>query len=252
MQTPRVAVVTGGSGGIGEAITRALHTDGWTVAIGYVSRGRAEALASALSPDGDTAIAVPLDMTDTDQIRSTILGLLERFGRLEGLVFNGGAAHGAYFVDSHEDDWWHEMQVNFLGPLLMTKLSLPAMVESRRGVIVGISSESAKLGDIGHAAYAASKAALNSFLKTLVREHGRDGIRGSCVAPGPIDTPMLRYTFGTDEEAEKAIAKMTKLVPIRRLGRPNEVAEAVRFLCSEGDFVAGEHISVGGGVSMNS
>jgi 2-hydroxycyclohexanecarboxyl-CoA dehydrogenase len=116
---------------------------------------------------------------------------------------------------------------------------------------VGITSEAAKVGDIRNAPYAATKAALSSFLKTIVREYGRRGIRASCVAPGPIDTPMLRYTFGSDEVAEKAIAKLTRLVPVGRLGQPAEVAAAVRFLCSDGEFVAGEHLSAGGGVSMN-
>jgi NAD(P)-dependent dehydrogenase (short-subunit alcohol dehydrogenase family) len=125
------------------------------------------------------------------------------------------------------------------------------MLEAGRGVFVGITSESAKVGDIGHAPYAATKAALNSFLKTIVREYGRAGIRASSVAPGPIDTAMLRYTFGSAQLAEQAIAKLVRLAPAGRLGRPDEVAAAVRFLCSDGEFVAGEHLSVGGGVSMN-
>ena len=153
-------------------------------------------------------------------------------------------------MQTTEDDWWAEAQVNMIGPMLATKLCLPGMIEAGRGVFIGITSDSAKLGDVGHAPYAAAKGGLASFLKTIVREHGRHGIRAVSVAPGPIDTPMLRSTFDTPEEAEVAIEKMRRLVPLRRIGRPEEVAAAVRFLCSDSEYIAGEHLSVGGGVSM--
>jgi 2-hydroxycyclohexanecarboxyl-CoA dehydrogenase len=247
----RLAVVTGGSGGIGEAICRALHTDGWTTAIGYVTRERAEKLASELDHPEGTALAVPLDMTDSAQIRSSVGSLLHGHGRVDALVFNGGFARGAYFQDTTEEDWELEAEVNFLGPVLMTHMCLPGMIEAGAGVFVGVTSDSSKVGDSRHAPYAAAKSALNSFLRAIVREHGRHGIRANCVAPGPIDTPMLRYTFESPEIAEATIAKMIRLIPLGRLGLPGEVAEAVRFLCSDGEFVAGEHLSVGGGVTMN-
>jgi 2-hydroxycyclohexanecarboxyl-CoA dehydrogenase len=221
------------------------------VAVGYVTRERAEKLAIDLDTEDVPAVAVPLDMNDRAGIRSSIADLLAKFGRVDAVVFNGGSSRGLYFVETTEEDWAHEAAVNFLGPLLMTQLVLPGMLEVGKGVLVGITSEAAKVGDIRNAPYAATKAALSSFLKTIVREYGRRGIRASCVAPGPIDTPMLRYTFGSDEVAEKAIAKLTRLVPVGRLGQPAEVAAAVRFLCSDGEFVAGEHLSAGGGVSMN-
>ena len=92
---------------------------------------------------------------------------------------------------------------------------------------------------------------MDDFFKKLVCEHGANGIRANCVAPGPIDTPMLRGAFGDEESTREALSKLVKLVPLRRLGKPEEVAAAVRFLCSEGEFVAGQHLSVGGGVSMH-
>ena len=246
-----LAVVTGGGGGIGDAICRELHADGWAVAVGYVTRERAEKLAADLDTAAVPAVAVPLDMTDRNSIRASMATLIDEFGRVDAIVFNGGAARSAHFLETTEDDWARETAVNFTGPALMTQLTLPGMLDAGKGVLIGITSDSAKVGDIGHAPYAATKAALNAFLKTIVREYGHHGIRASCVAPGPIDTPMLRYTFGSDEVAEKAIAKLTRLVPIGRLGRPAEVAAAVRFLCSDGEFVAGEQLSVGGGVTMN-
>ena len=247
-----LVVVTGGGGGIGEAICRALHADGWSVVVGYVTRERAERLAGELNSSDAPAIAVALDMTDPEQIRDSVGRLLATHEAIDAVVFNGGMAHGAYFVDTTERAWELETEVNFLGPALVTSLCLPGMIARGRGVLVGITSDSSKVGDVRHAPYAAAKAALNSFLRSIVREYGGRGIRASCVAPGPIDTPMLRYTFESPEVAEASIAKLNRLIPLGRLGAPSEVAAAVRFLCSDGEFIAGEHLSVGGGVTMNS
>jgi NAD(P)-dependent dehydrogenase (short-subunit alcohol dehydrogenase family) len=246
-----LALVSGGSGAIGEAICRRLHDDGWAVAIGYISRERAEALARALHTDEAPCWAVPLDMRDTRSIRAGMDGLLTEVGRVDAAVFNGGISRTAPFVETTEDDWATEVAVNFLGPVLATKLCLPGMLDAGRGVLVGITSEAAKLGDAGHAPYAAVKAALHGFFRTIVREYGRQGIIANSVAPGPIDTPMLRYTFESAQEAERVIAKLCRLVPTGRLGTADEVAAAVRFLVSDTTFVAGQHVSVGGGVSMN-
>jgi 2-hydroxycyclohexanecarboxyl-CoA dehydrogenase len=245
-----VALVSGGSGAIGEAICRQLHDDGWAVAIGYVTRDRAEALAAQLHTDDVPSWAVPLDMSDLAAVRDGIGQLLDDVGRVDAAVYNGGLSRTAPFVDTTEEDWAAEVAVNFLGPVQVTKLLLPGMIEAGRGTFVGITSEAAKVGDAGHAPYSAVKAALHSFFKTLVREYGRLGILASSVAPGPIDTPMLRYTFESGEHAEKVIERLRKLVPVGRLGESDEVAAAVRFLVSDNTFVAGEHISVGGGVTM--
>ena len=245
-----VALVSGGSGGIGRAICEQLHDDGWIVAVGYITKARAEALAAELATAEVPAIAVPLDMADPDSIRAGIGSLLDRYGRIDAAVFNGGLAETKRFLDTDEEAWWAEATVNMIGPMLATKLCLPAMIEAGRGVLIGISSDSAKLGDIGHAPYAAAKYGLTAFLKTIAREHGRHGIRASSVAPGPIDTAMLRGSFGGPEATAVAIEKLRQLVPLRRLGQPHEVAAAVRYLCSDDEYVAGEHLSVGGGVSM--
>jgi 2-hydroxycyclohexanecarboxyl-CoA dehydrogenase len=245
-----VALVSGGSGAIGAEICRRLHDDGWAVAIGYVSRGRAEALAASLHTEEAPSWAVPLDMRDPGPVRSGVAGLLADAGRVDAVVYNGGLSRTAPFLETTEEDWAAEIAVNYLGPVLATRLLLPAMLENKGGTFVGITSEAAKVGDAGHAPYAAVKAALHAFFRTIVREYGRRGILANSVAPGPIDTPMLRYTFASPEQAERVIGKLTRLVPVGRLGEPGEVAEVVRFLISESRFVAGQHISVGGGTSM--
>jgi 2-hydroxycyclohexanecarboxyl-CoA dehydrogenase len=249
-QRRRLVLVSGGSGAIGAAICRRLHDEGWGVAIGYVSHERAEDLARSLHADDHPAVAVPLDLADSASIRSGVAELHASFGRVDAVVFNGGLSHSALFVDTTERDWWTELAVNFTGPMLVTKLCLPAMMAAGHGVFVGVTSEAAKVGDIAHAPYSMAKAALNAFFKTIVHEYGRRGIRACSVAPGPIDTPMMRYSFDTPEEADQAISKLISLVPLKRFGLPDEVAAVVRFLCSDGEFVAGEQLSVGGGISM--
>ena len=251
LRGPRgLALVSGGSGDIGAAICRALHADGWGLAIGYVSRQRAESLAAELSAQGPPAKAVPLDLTDRAQVRAGLGELLEAEGQVDALVLNAGWNQARSFLETGEQQWRTTLAVNLVGPMLAVQLCLPFMVRADGGAIVAITSEAARVGDAGNAVYSAAKAGLTSFLRTIVREHGRDGVRANAVAPGPIDTSLLHHAFEDPETADEAIAKLTRLVPQRRLGRPTEVAAAVRYLVSEGAHVTGQQIGVGGGVVM--
>ena len=245
-----LALVSGGSGDIGAAICRALHADGWGLAIGYVSRQRAESLAAELSSEGPPARAIPLDLTDRAEVRASVGSLLADEGRVDALVLNAGWNQARSFLDTDEQQWRTTVAVNLVGPMLAVQLCLPAMVRAGDGSIVAITSEAARVGDAGNAVYAAAKAGLTAFLRTIVREHGRDGVRANAVAPGPIDTSLLRHAFEDPETADAAIAKLTRLVPMRRLGQPAEVAAAVRYLISEGAHVTGQQLGVGGGVVM--
>jgi 2-hydroxycyclohexanecarboxyl-CoA dehydrogenase len=242
--------VSGGGGDIGTAICRALHADGWGLAIGYVSRQRAESLAAELAAQGPPAKAVPLDLTDRAQVRAGLGELLEAEGHIDALVLNAGWNQARPFLDTDEQQWRTTVAVNLVGPMLAVQMCLPSMVQAGSGAIVAITSEAARVGDAGNAVYSAAKAGLTSFLRTIVREHGRDGVRANAVAPGPIETSLLRHAFSDDEAADAAIAKLTRLVPLRRLGRPAEVAAAVRYLVSEGAHVTGQQLGVGGGVVM--
>ena len=245
-----LALVSGGGGDIGSAICRHLHADGWGLAIGYRTAERAQSLAKDLNTSDVPALAVPLDLTDTDQIRTTLGKLLLEERHIDAVVLNAGWNKSSSFLETDEAQWCTTVAVNLVGPMLITQLCLPAMVIAGEGVIVGITSEAAKTGDANNAIYATAKAGLAAFLRTIVREHGRDGIRANSVAPGPIDTSLLRSSFPDEETARVTVEKLIRLVPVRRLGQPDEVAAAVRYLVSEGHHVAGEHLSVGGGIVM--
>ena len=206
--------MSGGSGDIGAAICRALHADGWGLAIGYVSRQRAESLAAELSSQGPPARAIPLDLTDRAEVRASVGSLLADEGRVDALVLNAGWNQARPFLDTDEQQWRTTVAVNLVGPMLAVQLCLPAMVRAGTGSIVAITSEAARVGDAGNAVYAAAKAGLTAFLRTIVREHGRDGVRANAVAPGPIDTSLLRHAFEDPQTADAAIAKLTRLVPL--------------------------------------
>ena len=238
-------LVSGGSGNIGGAICRALHATRRGLAIGYVSLAAGRGAGRRAAAEGPPRAAVPLDLTDRTGIRASVGKLLAAEGRVDALVLNAGWNQARPFLDTGEQQWRTTVAVNLVGPMLAVQLCLPSMIRARTGAIVAITSEAARVGDAGNAVYATAKAGLTSFLRTIVREHGRDGIRANTVAPGPIDTSLLRDAFADDEAADTAIAKLTRLVPLRRLGRAEEVAAAVRYLVSEGAHVTGQQLGVG-------
>ena len=148
----KVVLVSGGSGGIGAEISSQLHQDGWTVVIGYVSKERAELLASDLNTKASPALAVHLDMSRPASVSEGVGWVIDKFDHLDAAVFNGGVAATVAFLDTEEDQWWWEVQVNLLGPMLVTKLCLPGMLKAGSGVFVGITSDAAKVGDAHHSA----------------------------------------------------------------------------------------------------
>lgn len=193
-------------------------------------------------------MVVPLDLADLAATERDIVAFLSTVGTVDAVVFNGGTSHFARLRDGI--DPVDEMRVNFLGPALVVRHCLPLMVAADGGTFIAVTSEAAKVGDVGHAAYGASKAALHGFLAEVAREHGAGGVRAASVSPGPIDTQMLRGDFGEGEKAERAIQKLSALIPAGRLGHPAEVAAAVALLLDTSSL-SGSHLSVGGGVVMH-
>jgi 2-hydroxycyclohexanecarboxyl-CoA dehydrogenase len=238
----RTALVTGGAKGIGEAIVRRLTAEGATVAIGDVDTEGAERVA------GETgAEVVALDVTDPESARAAIGG---RDG-LDVLVNNAGMDEFGFFADTDPGLWERVLAVNLTGVLACTHAALPGMQEAGYGRIVNIASEAGRVGSKGSAVYSAAKGGVISFTKTIARENARFGVTVNAIAPGPIDTPLLRRATDLGELGERIVETMKGATQLRRLGQPEEVAAAVAFLASEeAAYVTGETLGVSGGLGM--
>ncbi|MBF0556787.1 MAG: beta-ketoacyl-ACP reductase [Nitrospirae bacterium] len=239
-----VAVVTGGSKGIGSAVCRALAKDGSSVVINYMSSfNEAAALCEELRAINPNTMVYQADVTDFSQMKKMMDDTAGRFGRMDILVNNAGLARDGLLMLMPQKDWMDVIDVNLTGVFNASKSVLPHMIAQRRGVIINISSLSGIDGLAGQANYAAAKGGVIALTRSLSKELAQFGIRVNAVAPGAIETGML------DSMKEAAREDLRRNIPLRRFGRPEEVASVVRFLASEGaGYITGEVISVTGGL----
>jgi 2-hydroxycyclohexanecarboxyl-CoA dehydrogenase len=238
----RSALVTGGAKGIGAAIARRLAAEGAQVTIGDVDTDGAEQVAAEIDAD-----AVRLDVTDPASARAAV----ESAGTLDVLVNNAGMDEFGFFTDTDPDLWERVLAVNLKGVFACTSAVLPGMQEAGYGRIVSIASEAGRVGSKGSAVYSAAKGGVIAFTKTIARENARFGITANAIAPGPIDTPLLRRATEFGELGQRIIETMKGATQARRLGEPEEVAAAVAFLASEeAAYVTGETLGVSGGLGM--
>ena len=238
----RSALVTGGAKGIGEAIVRRLSAEGARVTIGDVDTEGAEKVAAEVGAE-----AVLLDVTDPDSARAAVDGA----GGLDVLVNNAGMDEFSFFTDTDPGLWERVLAVNLKGVLACTHAALPGMQRAGYGRIVNIASEAGRVGSKGSAVYSAAKGGVIAFTKTIARENARFGITANAIAPGPIDTPLLRRATKLGELGDRIIETMKGATQLRRLGQPDEVAAAVAFLASEeAAYVTGETLGVSGGLGM--
>jgi len=242
----RVGIVTGGTRGIGAAITRLLAQDGVRVAAGY-SKGResAETLQSALEREGQT-ISIHQGRVDEPADCERVVGeVLDRYGRVDYLINNAGITVDKTVRKMTYDDWHNVLEVNLFGAFCMTKAVLEHMIGRGSGRIVNISSVIGETGNVGQANYAASKAGLFGFTKSLALEMAQRGITVNCVAPGFIETELVAAI------PEAALTKVIEKIPQRRLGRPEEVARVVKFLVDDDSgYITGAAFNVNGGLDM--
>ncbi|HEY1689166.1 MAG TPA: SDR family oxidoreductase [Solirubrobacteraceae bacterium] len=247
----RVALVTGGGGGIGAAVCEALVANGRAVAVADLNVQAAEAVAEKLRGAGGKALAVELDVTDATSVRAAVETVSADLGEVSILVNNAGWDELKRFVQTDEAFWQKVIEVNFTGALRLTSALLPGMIESGWGRIVSVSSDAARVGSSLESVYAGAKGALVAFTKSIAREIATKGVTANVVCPGPTDTPLLTGIVGGSADAEKVIAAMTRAVPMKRLGKPEDVAPAVAFLSSEdAGFITGQTLSVSGGLTM--
>ena len=238
----RSALVTGGAKGIGAAIARRLTAEGAQVTIGDVDTEGAERVAAEIG-----ATWVALDVTDPD----SAVAAVDAAGALDVLVNNAGMDEFAFFTDTDPGLWDRVLAVNLKGVLACTHAVLPGMQRAGYGRIVNVASEAGRVGSKGSAVYSAAKGGVIAFTKAAARENARFGITVNAIAPGPIDTPLLRRARELGEIGERIIETMKGATQLRRLGRPEEVAAAVAFLASEeAAYVTGETLGVSGGLGM--
>lgn len=240
----KIAIVTGAGQGIGAAIAAKLAAEGATVAVTDINEETAKATAGAL---GNGSIGVRTDVTDRNSVNALVDQVMAQFGRVDVLVNNAGWDKAEPFIDSEPATWDRIIQINLYGQLHTCHKVLPIMARQGYGRVVNIASDSGRVGSSGEAVYSAAKGGVIAFTKTIAREMARAGVTANCVSPGPTDTALFASIGG-----EKLREALKKAIPLKRLGQPEDLANAVAFLASdEAAFITGQTVSVSGGLTMS-
>ena len=248
MTVSRVAIVTGAARGIGAAVAKRLAADGYAVAVLDLDEASCKDTVAAIEADGGRAIGVGADVSNSDQVNAAVDRVADELGPPTVLINNAGITRDNLLFKMTEQDWDSVLGVHLRGAFLMSRAVQKHQVEQGWGRVVNLSSTSA-LGNRGQANYAAAKAGMQGFTKTLAIELGRFGVTANAVAPGTIETAMTAATaarIGVDFNDFKAAA--AQQIPVGRVGQPDDIAHTVSFLVSEGaGFVSGQVIYVAGG-----
>ena len=241
----KVAMVTGAAQGIGKAVALLLARNGADIIVADINLEKAEETAKEIQALGRKALAVKVDVGNLDDVIRVVQTVLEQFSQIDILVNNAGINRDKLILRMTEEDWDVVLKINLKGTFNCTKAVVRHMSKQRSGKIVNIASVVGEMGNAGQANYAASKAGVIGFTKTIAREFAQRGININAIAPGYIETPM------TDVLAEKVKEQLRRLIPMERLGKPEDVAEAVLFLVSEASsYITGQVLNVNGGIYM--
>jgi 3-oxoacyl-[acyl-carrier protein] reductase len=241
----RIALVTGASRGIGAAIARRLGAEGATVLAAARSSEGLERVVSEIVAGPGRAEAVPLDLADLASLEAAVKESLASHGQIDVLVNNAGITEDNLVLRMSRESWDRVLATNLTGAFLLTQAVVKSMVRRRYGRIVNVTSVVGLMGNAGQANYAAAKAGLVGLTKSVARELGSRNVTCNAVAPGFIETAM------TDRMTEEARAALTGQIPLQRLGRPEDVANAVAYLASEeAGYVTGTVLNVSGGLYM--
>ena len=241
----RVALVTGASQGIGHACALALAREGASIAVAARNQEKLDALVSAIMASGGKAAAFVMDVADEEQVKSAIKAVLAHFGKIDILVNNAGITRDQLVMRMKRADWDTVLNTNLTSAFLCIQQVIPSMLKQRWGRIINVTSVFGQMGQAGQANYAASKAGLIGLTMAMAREVASRNITCNAVAPGFIDTNMTAVL--SDEFKQTAV----KSIPLGRVGSPEDVASAVRFLASdEAGYITGHVLNVNGGLLM--
>jgi 3-oxoacyl-[acyl-carrier protein] reductase len=241
----RVALVTGGAQGIGRAVALLLAQNGADIVVSDINLDKAEETAREVQALDRKALATKVDVATLGDVEKMVDTVLEQFGRVDILVNNAGITRDKLILRMTEEDWDAVLNINLKGTFNCTKAVVRHMSKQKYGKIVNIASVVGEMGNAAQANYAASKAGVIGFTKTIAREFAQRGINVNAIAPGYIETPM------TDSLPDKVKEELKRLIPLDRLGKPEDVAEAVLFLVSESaNYITGHVLNVNGGIYM--
>ena len=245
-----VILVTGAGSGIGQAIAEALAVDGHKVVVTGRGIDRLLRVAYTLQQKGAESVAVAMDVTRADSVAAAAERVHDVFGPVEGLVNNAGTGAVGTVLETSTDELRRVLEVNVVGSYLVTQAFLPDIIASGGGPIVNISSALAVVGVPERAAYSASKAALLALTRSIHADYHAQGVRANAVLPGTVDTPWIDRLVTSNYDPEGTRKDLALRQPIKRMGKPEEMAEAVRFLVGpHGTFVLGSSWVIDGGMT---
>jgi 2-hydroxycyclohexanecarboxyl-CoA dehydrogenase len=248
----KLALVTGAGGGIGSAICRRLAEEGCHVALFDKDAGAASVGAEQVQATGRRALVHAVDITDYRAVGDAVASLENEAGAVDVLVNNAGFDRFANFLDTTPEIWEEIIDVNLRGTLNMHHVVLGRMREQERGRVVNIASDAGRVGSSMEAVYSACKGGIIAFTKSVARELARTGIRLNVVCPGPTDTPLLDRFLGEGDDGAKVLKAMERAIPLKRIGRPEDIPGIVAFLASDdAEYITGQVISVSGGLTMH-
>ena len=243
--TDKIAVVTGAASGIGLATATAFAELGAVVWLTDIDADGGEAAATRIRDAGGRAVFHPLDVTNLSEAEALVESVRGEHGRLDIVANVAGWDVIGPFMDSDPAVWERLVSLNLLGPVRVCRAAVPLLAASGGGAIVNVASDAGRVGSSGETVYAGAKGGVIAFTKSLAREVVRHGIRVNCVCPGPTDTPLLATLPGNLRQA------LEKSIPMRRVGRPSEIADAIAFFASErSSYCTGQVLSVSGGLTM--
>lgn len=248
----KVAVVTGGGGGIGRAICTRLGEEGCAVAILDINGEAAAETAARITDGKGKAKSYQADITDREAVIATVAAVESDLGPIDVLVNNAGWDRIGNFLDQEAELWQKVVDINLWGPIYMHHAVVSRMAERGAGRVVNIASDAARVGSSGEAVYSACKGGIVSFSKTLAREVARKQITVNVVCPGPTETTLLESIADESETGRKIFEGLKRAIPFKRLGQPEDLAGIVAFLSSDdAAFITGQVISVSGGLTMH-